>query len=85
MSGNDCFDAVFGPKMQKALNAVYNSNGGSQQLFRQLVNMLSNLMGLAAYSALIASLSPWLVGLIWHYSEVERTSLNFSDVREFPT
>lgn len=51
-------------KMQKALNAVYNSNGGTQQLFRQLVNMVSNLMGLAAYSALIASLSPWLVAVL---------------------
>lgn len=51
-------------KMQKALNAVYNSNGGTQQLFRQLVNTVSNLMGLAAYSALIASLSPWLVAVL---------------------
>lgn len=51
-------------KMQKALNAVYSSNAGAQQLFRQLVNMVSNLMGLAAYSALIASLSPWLVVLL---------------------
>ncbi len=51
-------------KMQKALNAVYNSNGGTQQLFRQMVNMASSLMGLAAYSVLIASLSPWLVALL---------------------
>ena len=27
-------------KMQKALNAVYNSNAGAQQLFRQLVDMV---------------------------------------------
>ncbi|HBA50228.1 MAG TPA: hypothetical protein DCZ91_21030 [Lachnospiraceae bacterium] len=51
-------------KMQKALNAVYSSNAGAQQLFRQMVDMVSNLMGLVAYSALIASLSPWLVALL---------------------
>lgn len=35
------------------------------------------------YFGLISQYSSWLLGLIWHYSEVERTSLNFSDVREF--
>ena len=51
-------------KMEKAVGCLYNSDVGTQQLFRQLVNMVSNLMGLVAYSALIAALSPGLVALL---------------------
>lgn len=51
-------------KMQKALNVLYSSGSGTQQLLARLVGMASDLIGLVAYSALIASLSPWLVALL---------------------
>ena len=51
-------------KMQKALNVLYASGSGTQQLLSQVVGMASDLMGLVAYSVLIASLSPWLVILL---------------------
>lgn len=51
-------------KMQKALNMIYYSGSGTQQLLAQLVGMASDLVGLVAYSALIAALSPWLVLLL---------------------
>lgn len=46
-------------KMQKALDGVFGSD--AQQIFRMLVDMGANMVGLISYSALIASLSPWLV------------------------
>lgn len=51
-------------KMQKAMNMVVNLNGGTQQIFSQIVNISSNAIGLVAYSALIFSLSPWLVAIL---------------------
>jgi ABC-type multidrug transport system fused ATPase/permease subunit len=51
-------------KMQKGLNTVYGTNGGTQQIFSQLINIASNVIGLITYSALIFTLSPWLVLLL---------------------
>ncbi|MEA4833492.1 MAG: ABC transporter ATP-binding protein [Oscillospiraceae bacterium] len=51
-------------KLQKAFNAVGGDNGGTQQVFAQLVNIVSNIIGLVTYSALIFSLNPWLVLLL---------------------
>lgn len=48
-------------KMQKAFNMLYNNDGGTQQVFTQLVNMIANAAGLATYSVFIFTLSPWLV------------------------
>lgn len=51
-------------KMQKAMNTVSTDNGGTQQIFNQLVSIGSNAIGLLTYSALIFSLSPWLVMIL---------------------
>jgi ATP-binding cassette, subfamily B, bacterial len=51
-------------KMQKALNTVVVFNGGTQQIFTQFVNIGSNMIGLVTYSALLVSLSYWLVLLL---------------------
>ncbi len=51
-------------RMQKALNVFYESGNVTQQLLSQVVGMASDLIGLGAYSVLIASLSPWLVLLL---------------------
>ncbi len=51
-------------KMQKAFNAIANDYVGTQQIFSQLVDMVSNMLGLVAYSALIFKLSPWLIILL---------------------
>ena len=51
-------------KMQKAFDSICNNNSGTQQIFAQLVGMVSDLLGLAAYSALIASLHLGLVALL---------------------
>ncbi|MBO9607392.1 MAG: ABC transporter ATP-binding protein [Paenibacillaceae bacterium] len=48
-------------KMQKAINSIGGDNSGTQQIFTQLVNIGSNAIGLLTYSALIISLSPWIV------------------------
>jgi ATP-binding cassette, subfamily B, bacterial len=52
-------------KMQKANNTLYNDNGGTQQIFTQLVNIVSNVIGLITYSALIFMLSPWIVVMLY--------------------
>lgn len=51
-------------KMQKAFNTLYSNNGGTQQIFSQLVDIVSRVIGLVTYSALIFTLSPWLVLLL---------------------
>ena len=51
-------------KMQKGFITLYNTNSGTQQIFSQLVNIASNIIGLFTYSALIFTLSPWLVLLL---------------------
>lgn len=48
-------------KMQKAFQSLYSFDGGTQQVFTQLVSLMSNIIGLVTYSALISFLSPWLV------------------------
>ncbi|BBH23251.1 ABC transporter ATP-binding protein [Paenibacillus baekrokdamisoli] len=51
-------------KMQKAINTLTNNGGGTQQIFSQFVNICSNSIGLVTYSALIFTLSPWIVLLL---------------------
>lgn len=51
-------------KMQKGLNTLYSNQSGTQEVFSQLVNIVSNIIGLLTYSALIFTLSPWLVLLL---------------------
>jgi ATP-binding cassette, subfamily B, bacterial len=62
------FDNIENPdvqtKMQKAFNTLNNNNGGTQQIFNQLVNICSNVIGLVMYSALIFILSPWIVVML---------------------
>ncbi len=48
-------------KMEKAYNTLYTNDGGTQQIFSQLVNVTSNMVGLIIYSTLIFSLNPWIV------------------------
>jgi len=49
--------------MQKASDSLYNS-GSIQHVFQQLILMSANVIGLAAYSALIYHISPWLVAVL---------------------
>lgn len=51
-------------KMEKAFNSIGNDKAGTQQLFSQLVDIVSNIIGLVSYSALIFVFSPWLVFLL---------------------
>ncbi len=46
---------------QKALNAINTPNTGIQQIFNQLTSITSSLVGLITYSALLYTLSPWIL------------------------
>ena len=48
-------------KMQKAFNSLYNNNSGAQQIFSQLVSVISNFIGLITYSVLLLTFNPWIV------------------------
>lgn len=46
---------------QKALNAIYTPHTGIQQVFNQLTAIASSVVGLITYSALLVTLSPWIL------------------------
>lgn len=48
-------------RMQKAFNCLYNNNSGTQKIFSQLVNLLSNVGGLITLSVLLLNVNPWIV------------------------
>ena len=44
---------------QKAMNAVYSGNSGTEQMFEQLVGVFSSAFGLLTYSAIVLGVIPW--------------------------
>ena len=63
------YENIEGPEAQDMLrkceDAVgYSNRSMTQQIFRVSTEMVSNLLGLFLYSALIFSLSPWIVALL---------------------
>ncbi len=51
-------------KMEKAFNAIWNNNSGTQQVFSQFVSIVSNALGLVTYSAIIFTLNPLIALLL---------------------
>lgn len=49
---------------QKAKNAVYSSNSGTEQMFDQLVNIFSSAFGLLIYSAIVFGVIPWSIPVL---------------------
>lgn len=68
-------------RQQKALNGLMG-NSGVDHVFNQMVAIGSNLFGLVTYSALIWSLSPWIVVFLLAFSLigyfVQRVSNNWN-------
>lgn len=63
------YENIEGPeaqdRLQKCENAVgYSNSSMTQQIFRIITAMVSNILGLVLYSALIFSLSSWIVMLL---------------------
>ena len=50
---------------QKANEAVYSDRSGAEQLFAQMVDILSSVLGLALYSVLLWEFMPWAVALLF--------------------
>ena len=51
-------------KMERAFNSVWNNSSGTQQIFSQFVSIVSNLLGLVTYSAIIITLHPMIAVLL---------------------
>ena len=49
---------------RKARNAVYSSNSGTEQMFDQIVGVLSSAFGLITYSAIVSGVIPWGIPLM---------------------
>ena len=47
--------------LRRALDSIYTPQSGVQQIFHQFVSIGSNMVGLITYSALILTLSPWIL------------------------
>lgn len=52
-------------KSQKALNTLYSNNGGTQQIFSQLISIASNVIGLITYSIILLSFNSWIVLILF--------------------
>ena len=48
-------------KMQKALNSLDDDSSGTQQIFGQIVNIVSNFLGLLSYTVILLQLNIWIV------------------------
>lgn len=51
-------------KMERAFNSVWNNSSETQQIFSQFVSIVSNLLGLVTYSAIIITLHPMIAVLL---------------------
>lgn len=54
--------------LRRALDSVYTPQSGVQQIFNQFVSIASNAVGLITYSALILTLSPWILAYLLCFS-----------------
>ncbi|MFR1518588.1 MAG: ABC transporter ATP-binding protein [Clostridia bacterium] len=54
--------------LRRALDSVYTAQSGVQQIFNQFVSIASNTVGLITYSALILTLSPWILACLLCFS-----------------
>lgn len=50
---------------QKALNAILGDASGTQQIFAQIISILSNIFGLITYSAILIAFNYWIVLLLF--------------------
>lgn len=57
-------------KLEKAFDALSNTQAGAQQIFRQFVSIVSNVIGLITYSLLIFYLNPYIVLLLVGFTVV---------------
>ena len=68
--------------MQKAFNSLYNNNSGAQQIFSQLVSVISNFIGLITYSVLLLTFNPWIVLMLIVLTAgnyfISRTNINLA-------
>lgn len=51
-------------KLSKAFNSVGGDNGGTQQIITYAINIVSNLIGIISYAAIIFGLSPIIIVLL---------------------
>ncbi len=51
-------------KLEKAFNSVWNNSSGTQQIFSQFVSIVSNILGVITYSAIIFTLHPMIALLL---------------------
>ncbi|WDV45683.1 ABC transporter ATP-binding protein [Clostridiaceae bacterium M8S5] len=52
-------------KLKKATNAFLNNNSSTEKFFKQLVDILANLIGLATYTYLILHISPFIIFILF--------------------
>lgn len=57
-------------KKQKAINSLYSNDGGTQQIFSQLVNIASSAIGLVTYSAILLTFNPFVVLILFSFTIV---------------
>lgn len=57
-------------KLQKAFSASSVNNSGVQQIFNQIVNIMSNIIGLVAYSLLLIKLNLYIVILLFSFTVI---------------
>lgn len=51
-------------KMQRALDSLGDDSSGAQQILSQLVNIVSNFLGLISYTVILLQLNVWIVLLL---------------------
>lgn len=52
-------------KIQRAFNAILGDESGTQQIFAQIVSIMSSLIGLITYSIILLSLNPMIMLLLF--------------------
>lgn len=58
-------DSEVQDKRQKAINTLYNNDGGTQQIFLQMISIASNIIGLITYSVILLTFNLWIVLLLF--------------------